>query len=87
MQATKTGQVVSINSSLSLFYSLQKRAFRSLCFTMDGEYVIAGGKSKYICIYNVKEESLVKRFEISQNKSFDGIDVRRVLSFFWRLLS
>lgn len=42
---------------------------------MDGEYIIAGGKSKYICIYNVKEEMLVRRFEISQNKSFDGIDV------------
>lgn len=42
---------------------------------MDGEYLIAGGKSKYICIYNVKEEMLVRRFEISQNKSFDGIDV------------
>lgn len=37
--------------------------------------MIAGGKSKYICIYSVKEEVLVKRFEISQNKSFDGIDV------------
>lgn len=42
---------------------------------MDGEYIIAGGKSKYICIYNVKEEMLVKKFEISQNKSFDGTDV------------
>lgn len=52
------------------------KAFKSLCFTMDGEYVIAGGKSKYVCIYSVKEETLVKRFEISQNKSFDGIDVR-----------
>ncbi len=53
----------------------QIRAFKSLSFTPDGEYLIAGGKSKYICIYNVKEEVLVKRFEVSQNKSFDGIDV------------
>ncbi len=45
---------------------------------MDGEYLIAGGKSKYICIYNIKEEMLVKRFEISQNKSFDGIDVNKI---------
>ncbi|RNA14795.1 periodic tryptophan 2 -like protein [Brachionus plicatilis] len=50
------------------------KSFKSLCYTMDGEYIIAGGKSKYICIYNVKEEMLVRRFEISQNKSFDGID-------------
>lgn len=48
---------------------------------MDGEFLLAGGKSKYICIYNVKEEMLVKRFEISQNKSFDGIDVTLNISF------
>lgn len=46
-----------------------------MSYTIDGEYLIAGGKSKFICIYNVKEEVLVKRFEVSQNKSFDGIDV------------
>lgn len=46
-----------------------------MSYTMDGEYLLAGGKSKYICIYNIQEEMLVKRFEISQNKSFDGIDV------------
>ena len=50
------------------------KSFRSLCFTQDGEYLIAGGKAKYICIYSVREEMLVKRVEISQNKSFDGID-------------
>lgn len=50
------------------------KSFKSLCYTMDGQYLIAGGKSKYICIYSAKEEVLVKRFEISQNKSFDGID-------------
>lgn len=50
------------------------KAFKSLCFTSDGEYLIAGGKSKYICIYSVKEQVLVKRFEISRNHSFDGVD-------------
>jgi periodic tryptophan protein 2 len=52
---------------------------------MDGDFIIAGGKSKYICIYNIKEEMLVKRFEISQNKSFDGIseflDRRKMTEF------
>ncbi len=57
------------------------KAFKSLCFTTDGEYLIAGGKSKFICIYNAKEQILVKRFEISCNKSFDGIDVSYGFSF------
>jgi periodic tryptophan protein 2 len=57
------------------------KAFKSLCFTTDGEYIIAGGKSKFICIYNIKEEILVKRFEISCNMSFDGISVSVAVFF------
>jgi hypothetical protein len=72
--------IISLKN-LSQYYF---RAFKSLCYTMDGEYLIAGGKSKYICIYNIKEEMLVKRFEISQNKSFDGIDVR--INYLWQLI-
>ena len=61
--------------SNNLYFAYFKRAFLSLSYTMDGEFLLAGGRSKYICIYNIEEEMLVKRFEISQNKSFDGIDV------------
>lgn len=57
-----------------------------MSYTIDGEYLIAGGKSKFICIYNVKEEVLVKRFEISQNKSFDGIDVSSLSLIFLLLI-
>lgn len=57
---------------------MYSRSFKSLCYTSDGEYIIAAGKSKYICIYSVKEQILVKRFEISCNKSFDGIDVSKL---------
>ncbi len=35
---------------------------------------MAGGQSKHICIYHVKEKLLVKKFELTQNRSFDAMD-------------
>merc|ERR1712127_5558 len=40
----------------------------------------------YVCIYNLKEEMMVKKFEICQNKSFDGtggefLDRRKMTEF------
>jgi hypothetical protein len=51
------------------------RAFTSLCYTADGNCILAGGQSKNVCIYNVREALLLKKFEISQNRSFDAVDV------------
>lgn len=38
--------------------------------------MLAGGQSKFVCIYNVKEQMLMKKFEISCNLSFDAMEVR-----------
>ncbi|XP_058829710.1 periodic tryptophan protein 2 homolog [Topomyia yanbarensis] len=54
--------------------NLQGRAFTSICYSADGECLLAGGKSKYVCIYNVREAILLKKFQITQNRSLDGID-------------
>nr|CAD7433182.1 unnamed protein product [Timema monikensis] len=50
------------------------RAFTSLCYTADGKCILAGGQSKNVCIYNVQEALLIKKFEITQNRSFDAVD-------------
>ena len=39
--------------------------------------MIAGGHSKYVCIYHVAEGILMKKFEITQNRSLDAVDVSR----------
>lgn len=52
------------------------RSFTSLCYSADGESILAGGQSKMVCIYNVKEQMLMKKFEISCNLSFDAMEVR-----------
>ncbi|XP_012140709.1 periodic tryptophan protein 2 homolog isoform X2 [Megachile rotundata] len=53
--------------------SLQGKAFTSLCYSADGTCILAGGQSKNICIYNVQECMLVKKFVVTQNKSLDGV--------------
>lgn len=52
------------------------RSFTSLCYSADGESILAGGQSKFVCIYNIKEQMLMKKFEISCNLSFDAMEVR-----------
>ncbi|XP_061571457.1 PWP2 small subunit processome component [Cololabis saira] len=50
------------------------KSFTSLCYSADGESILAGGQSKFVCIYNVKEQMLMKKFEISCNLSFDAME-------------
>ena len=49
------------------------KSFNSLCYTSDGSCIIGGGSSKYICIYDVLTNALLKKFQISHNQSLDGM--------------
>ena len=44
-----------------------------ICYSADGDYVFAGGKSKYVCLYELRHRLLIKKFLITSNRSFDGI--------------
>lgn len=48
------------------------KAFNSIAYSTDGTCLIAGGNSKYICLYNVQSATLVKKFTVSVNLSLDG---------------
>uniref|UniRef100_A0A8C3VAM5 Small-subunit processome Utp12 domain-containing protein n=1 Tax=Catharus ustulatus TaxID=91951 RepID=A0A8C3VAM5_CATUS len=50
------------------------KSFTTLCYSADGQSILAGGLSKFVCIYNVKEQILVKKFEISCNHSLDAME-------------
>lgn len=54
--------------------STHGKAFTSLCYTADGKAVIAGGNSKYVCIYDVSSRVMLKKFQISHNQSLDGMN-------------
>ena len=48
--------------------------FSSVCYSADGSILLAGGQSKNICIYHVDESLLLKKFEVTQNRSFQAMD-------------
>uniref|UniRef100_A0A8C3QNH3 Small-subunit processome Utp12 domain-containing protein n=1 Tax=Cyanoderma ruficeps TaxID=181631 RepID=A0A8C3QNH3_9PASS len=50
------------------------KSFTTLCYSADGQSILAGGLSKFVCIYNVKEQILMKKFEISCNYSLDAME-------------
>jgi len=49
------------------------RCFTTLCYSADGQCILAGGRSRYVCIYHIEQQILLRRFEISCNKSLDGM--------------
>ncbi|KAF9239823.1 WD40-repeat-containing domain protein [Melanogaster broomeanus] len=66
--------------------SSSTKAFTSMAYTADGTCILAGGNSKYVVLYDVREGEgiLVKKFQISENLSLDGteefLDSRKVNS-------
>ena len=49
------------------------RCFTCVMYTADGSCVIAAGRSKYVCLYSVRVKVLVKKYQLSFNRSLDGI--------------
>ncbi|MBA0587545.1 periodic tryptophan protein 2 [Gossypium raimondii] len=49
------------------------KCFTSLCYSADGSYILAGGNSRYICMYDVSDQVLLRRFQITHNLSLDGV--------------
>ncbi|KAK8793424.1 hypothetical protein WA158_004783 [Blastocystis sp. Blastoise] len=49
------------------------KCFTSVSYSPDGQYIIAGGRSKYVCIYSLSNRMLIKKYQLSQNRSFEGI--------------
>eukprot|EP00798_Chlamydomonas_sp_ICE-L_P014256 gene14256-20229_t len=47
--------------------------FTSVTYSADGSFIIAGGASKFVCIYDVAEKIMLRRFQVTQNRSLDGV--------------
>lgn len=48
------------------------KSFNRITYSADGSCILAGGNSKYICLYDVGTGSLIKKFTVSVNTSLDG---------------
>ncbi|KFO28101.1 Periodic tryptophan protein 2 like protein, partial [Fukomys damarensis] len=54
--------------------SAKGKAFTTLCYSADGQSILAGGMSRFVCLYHIREQILVKRFELSCNFSLDAME-------------
>ncbi|EJC97788.1 WD repeat protein [Fomitiporia mediterranea MF3/22] len=50
------------------------KSFNSLAYTADGSCILAGGNSKYVVLYDVRDGVMVKKYTISENLSLDGTE-------------
>ena len=48
------------------------KSFSTVTYSADGTCVLAGGRSKYICLYDVQSGVLLKKYTVSVNLSLDG---------------
>ena len=47
--------------------------FTSVCYSPDGSLLLAGGESKWVCLYSTEERTLLARIQISHNVALDGV--------------
>lgn len=52
--------------------SQRSKHFTNLCYSSDGRTVLAGGNSKFLCLYDVPNGVLLRKFTISRNMALDG---------------
>jgi periodic tryptophan protein 2 len=62
-----------MNDRMTSDNSAASRYFTSVCYSADGSCVLAGGNSKYVCIYEVSQQMLLKKFQVTFNRSLDGV--------------
>jgi len=53
--------------------STKNKHFNSVAISPNGEFIIGGGNSKNICLYDLRYKLLMKRFAVTQNRSMDGV--------------
>lgn len=52
--------------------SARSKNFTSIAYSFDGHSLIAGGNNNSICLYDIADEVMLKRFLVSENMSLDG---------------
>uniref|UniRef100_A0A183T351 WD_REPEATS_REGION domain-containing protein n=1 Tax=Schistocephalus solidus TaxID=70667 RepID=A0A183T351_SCHSO len=64
---------VGVDDLVTPYRAAKERKFLSITYSADGDHLLAGGDSKYICLYSVPDCLLLKRFEVTINMSLQGV--------------
>ena len=76
-----------MNDRMTSDNNASSRYFTSIAYSADGTCLLAGGNSKYVCIYEISQQILLKKFQISFNRSLDGIlDEVSLYAFIYALI-
>ncbi|XP_049850747.1 periodic tryptophan protein 2 homolog [Schistocerca gregaria] len=51
----------------------RSKYYTCIAYTADGTCLLAGGNSRFICLYQISKKILLKKFQISHNRSIDGL--------------
>jgi len=52
--------------------STKSKFFTSLCYSADGRVILAGGRSKWVVMYEVSQRIRIKRYQLSRNRAIGG---------------
>ena len=61
---------------VSSLNSTKNKHFNSICISPSGQFVIGGGNSKNICLYDLNNKVMLRRFALTQNRSLDGVQLK-----------
>jgi len=61
---------------LVMLSAISYRSFTTLCYSPNGDWILAGGQSKTIVIYDVHYHAFLMKFDITRNQSLDAMNVR-----------
>ena len=53
--------------------STKDKHFNSVAISPNGDFIIGGGNSKNICLYDMRYKLMLKRFAVTQTRSLDGV--------------
>jgi len=62
-----------MNDRMASDNNASSRYFTSIAYSADGSCLLAGGNSKYVCIYEISQQILLKKFQVTFNRSLDGV--------------
>jgi len=53
--------------------STSNKHFNTIAYSSDGDYLLAGGNSKYVCLYYLRQRVLLKRYILTNNRALDAM--------------
>lgn len=61
-----------LNDAFTSQNSKRSKFFNTISYSFDGTALICAGKNNSICLYDIKNEVLLRKFVVSENMSIDG---------------